>query len=156
MWSAIIPQRLDNAYRGQLAALWIFGAILLLKTGVALGTIFNGRAAAQSADGVPLQTFGAAGADAVITLFALWGLSQLIVSVIGALALVRYRAMVPLMFVLLLAYQIASRFVLSGRPIVAAGPHPGTYVNLALLVALIVGVVLSALPRANLPNRSTV
>ena len=107
-----------------------------MKTAIALGAIFNGRGAAGSADGIPLDTFGAAGADAVLSLFAIWGLSQLVFSVIGVLTLVRYRALVPFMFALLLLEHLARRWIQLVRPIVRTGLSPGMYINLALLALM--------------------
>jgi hypothetical protein len=66
----ILPQRIDNTCRGHPLAVWLFVPVVVLKTGIALGTVFNGRGAAQSADGIPLDSFGASGAEAVLTLFA--------------------------------------------------------------------------------------
>ena len=57
---------------------------------------------ASSADGIPLHTFTPAGAQAVVSLFAIWGLAQLIICLLCILALVRYRSIIPFMFVLLL------------------------------------------------------
>ena len=47
MLNKILPQRIDNTYRGHRLALWLFIPLLLMKTAIALGTIFNGRNAAQ-------------------------------------------------------------------------------------------------------------
>jgi hypothetical protein len=152
--TAILPQRIDNAYRGHVLALWLFVPVLLMKTGIALGTIFNGRAAAQSADGLPLDSFGAGGAQAVLALFAIWGLSQLVISVFGVLALVRYRAMVPLMFVLLLLEHLARKGILLWKPIARTGTSPSISINLALLVLMIAGLALSLWSRADVPSRA--
>ncbi len=143
MLDRLLPRRLDNAYRGQHLALWLFGLVLAVKTGIALGTIFNGRSAAQSADGIPLAGFGPAGAEAVLTIFALWGLAQLVFSVFGVLALVRYRAMIPLMYVLLLLEHLARRWILLAKPLAREGTPPGLYINLALLGVMVAGLVLS-------------
>lgn len=93
MLERLLPHVIDNTYRGHALGLWLFALVVVAKTGIALGTIFNGRGAAQSADGIPLDSFGAGGADAVVALFAIWGLLQLVFSVLGVLALTRYRAM---------------------------------------------------------------
>lgn len=143
MLARILPRRIDNDYRGHRLALWLFVPVLLVKTGIALGTIFNGRNAAQSADGIPLDSFGSAGAQAVVALFAIWGLSQLVSSVFGVLALTRYRAMIPLMYVVLLLEHLARRWLLVVKPIVRTGTPPGLYINLALLLLMIVGLALS-------------
>ena len=151
MLSRILPPRIDNAYRGHPLALWLFVPVVLSKTAIALGTIFNGRRAAQSADGIPLDSFGAAGAEAVLALLAIWGLSQLVFSVLGVLALARYRAMIPLVFVLLLLEHLARKWILLVKPIARAGTPPGIYINLGLLVLMILGLVLSLCRRADLP-----
>jgi hypothetical protein len=139
----VLPSRIDNAYSGHALAVWLLGAVVVVKTGIALGTIFNGRTAAQSADGIPLDSFGAGGAAAVVALFAIWGVAQLVLSVLGVLALARYRAMIPLVFVLLLAEHLARKWVLLVKPIVRSGTAPGTYINLVVIVLMIVGLVLS-------------
>ena len=147
----IFPQRIDNTYRGHPLALWLFMPVVVMKTGIALGTIFNGRGAAQGADGIPLDRFGASGAEAVVALFAIWGLSQLVFSVLGVLALTRYRGMIPFMFVLLLIEHLARRWILLVKPIARTGTPPGIYINLVLLVLMIVGLALSLRSRADLP-----
>ena len=139
----VLPESLDNRFRGRVGALWLFVPVLIVKTGIALGTIFNGRAAAQSADGIPLDRFGADGAQAVVALFAIWGLAQLVLCGLGVLALVRYRAMVPLLFLLLLLEQLARKGILMVQPIPRAGTAPGGAINLALLAIMAVGVALS-------------
>ena len=151
MLNQIFPQRIDNTYRGHPIAIWLFVPVVVVKTGIALGTIFNGRGVAQSADGIPLDSFGASGAAAVVALFAIWGLSQLVFSVLGVVVLTRYRAMIPLMFVLLLLEHLARRWILLVKPIARTGTPPGLYMNLVLLVLMIVGLALSLRSRADLP-----
>jgi hypothetical protein len=147
----ILPRSLDNTYRGHPLAVWCFIPVVVLKTGIALSSIFNGRNAAQLADGIPLDRFGAGGAEAVVALFAIWGLAQLVVSVFGVLAIARYRAMIPLMFVLLLLEHLAKKWILLVKPIARTGTPTGSYVNLAILVLMIVGLALSLWRRSDLP-----
>ena len=149
-----LPRRLDNDYPVRRLALWLFAPVIVMKTGIALSTIFNGRVAAESADGLPLASFGAAGAGAVVTLFALWGVAQLVIVAFGVLALTRYRAMVPLMFVLLLFEWLGRKAVLLAMPIARTGAGPGQYVNLALLALITVGLALSLWRRADVPLQS--
>lgn len=151
MLNRVLPQRIDNTYLGHPLAVWLLGAVVLMKTGIALGTIFNGRAAAQSADGIPLASFGAEGAQAVVALFAIWGLAQLTISVFGVLALTRYRAMIPFMFLLLLSEHLVRKLVLWWKPIARTGTPPGPYINLVLVTLMVVGLVLSLRSRADLP-----
>lgn len=70
MLDRLLPKRIDNAYRGHKLALWLLAALVLMKGGIGLGTIFNGHSAATSADGIPLDTFTPAGAQAFLALLA--------------------------------------------------------------------------------------
>ena len=125
---------------------------MLVKTGIALGTIFNGRTAAQTADGIPIDSFGAGGAETVLALFAIWGLSQLVFSLLGVLSLTRYRALIPFMFVLLLCEHLARKWILMVKPIARTGTPPGSYINLALVALMVVGLALSLRSRADAPS----
>lgn len=152
MLDQILPRRIDNTYRGHPLAVWLFLSVVVVKMGIALGTIFNGRAAAQRADGIPLDSFGAAGAQAVVALFAIWGLAQLVLGLLGVLALLRYRAMIPFLFVVLLLEHLVRKWILLVKPIARTGTPAGPYINLALLALMIVGLALSLRSRT-LANR---
>ena len=123
-----------------------------LKTGVGLGTLFNGHNAASSADGIPLDTFTPAGVRTVVTLFALWGLSQLMICLLGVLVLVRYRAMVPVMFALFLLEHLGRTAILQIMPIDTRGSPPGHFINLALLAIMIAGLALSLWDKGDHPR----
>jgi hypothetical protein len=72
-------------------------------------------------------------------------------SVLGVLALTRYRAMIPFLFVLFLLEHLARRWILLVKPIARTGTPPGIYINLVILVLTIVGLALSLWSRADLP-----
>jgi hypothetical protein len=143
MLSRLLPKRVDNTYGGYRVALWLLAVVLVMKAGIGLGSIFNGREAAGSADGIPLDTFAPAGAQAVVTLFALLGISNLMLCLMGTLVLVRYRALVPLMFGLFLLEHVSRKLALVILPIERTGAAPGFYVNLVILGVLILGLGLS-------------
>ena len=148
MQNRILPRQIGNDYRGHKLAPWLFGAVILVKLGISLGTIFNGHEAASSADGIPLDTFTPAGAQAVISLFAIWGIAQLVICLLCILALVRYRGMIPLLFALLLLEYVGKRVVLYFLPIARTGTPPGSMINLVLLGVMIIGLALSLQSRA--------
>ena len=149
MLSTLLPARADNTYRGHKVALWLLGLFLLSKVGIGLGSIFNGRVAAGTADGIPIDAFTPAGAQAVVSLFALLGISSLVLCLVGCLVLLRYRALVPLMFSLLLLEHLSRKLALFILPIERTS-SPGTTVNLVLLAALILGLALSLWGRSKL------
>ena len=143
MFELILPRQIDNTYHGHWLALWLLGALIVMKAGIGLGTIFNGRSAAIDADGIPLDTFTPAGAGAFLAIFATWGVSQVILNLIGALVLVRYRAMVPFMFALLLLEHLGRKLVFVFLPIARSESAPGFYINLVIVAVMIAGLVLS-------------
>ena len=54
---------------------------------------------AGSIASVTLDSFTDGGANTVITVFALWGLSQLIIGLIYVIVIWRYQSLIPLMYV---------------------------------------------------------
>ena len=143
MLNQFLPPQIDNTYRGHKLALWLFGLIVLMKVAMSVNSIFNGRVVASSADGIPLDTFTPAGAQAVVSLFAAWGLGQLMICLLCILVLVRYRAWIPFMFALLLVEHLGRRLIFWVMPIVRTGSSPGFAINLVLLALMILGLVLS-------------
>src|SRR5512132_680262 len=121
MLQRLLPQRIDNTFHGHRLALWLFGVVVLVKGAIGFGTIFNGGSAATSADGIALDTFSPAGAQAFVSLLAAWGLSQLMLNLIGLLVLVRYRALVPFMFAMLLLEHLCRRLIFWVLPIASTG-----------------------------------
>ncbi|HMK31497.1 MAG TPA: hypothetical protein VK473_17575 [Terriglobales bacterium] len=149
MLDRLLPRQADNAYRGFKLAIWLFAIVVLLKGMISLNSIFNGRAVASRADGIPLDTFTPACAQMVVSNFALWGLAQLMICLLCAVVLIRYRALIPLMFTVLLLEQLTRRLILQVMPIVRTGRPPGFFVNFALLATMIVGLALSLWSRGS-------
>jgi hypothetical protein len=143
MLSKLLPRSIDNSYGGHKLALWLLAIVVLVKGAIGVNSIFNGYVVATSADGIPLDTFTPAGAKAVIAFLALWGLSHLIFSLLGVLALFRYRAMVPLIFFLLLLEHLGRKLVLLVMPIAKMGPTPVFSINVVLIGLMVVGLALS-------------
>jgi hypothetical protein len=139
----LLPRQADNNYHGHKAALWLLGLFLLMKVGIAIGSIFNGHDAASVADGIPLDTFTPAGAHAIVTLFALLGIAILMMCLMGILVLFRYRALVPLMFAIFILEHLSRKLALLLLPIEREGGSSGSIVNLVILVILVAGLGLS-------------
>ena len=141
----LLPERIDNTHRGHKLALWLFGLVVAMKTAIGFGTLFNGRDGAVNADGFALDSFSPAGADAFVSLFAAWGLAQVTIGSLCLLALLRYRALVPFMFVLLLTEHLCRKLIFVVLPIARVGTEsaPGFYINLAIVALMVIGLVLA-------------
>ena len=143
MFDRLLPRQVDNTYHGYKPALWLFALLVLMKSVMSVNSIFMGRYVASSADGIPLDTYTPAGARAVVSMFAAFGLSQLVICLVGVLVLVRYRALIPFMFTLLLLEHLGRRLIFQFMPIDRAGRPPSIFVNLLLVALMVVGLALS-------------
>ena len=143
MINHFLPRQADNTYPGRKLALWIFTLVLLMLAAMSVNSIFNGHSIAVNADGLPLDTYTPAGAQAVVSFYAIWGVTQLVIVLFGVIALVRYRALVPLVLALLLLEQLLLRVIDYFLPI--AKPHgvPASWFVILLLALMVLGLVLS-------------
>lgn len=146
----LFPARLDNTYQGSKIALWILGLLIAVRTMQSVMILVNVYSIAQSADGIPLETYPAAAAQTIVALFTLSAVNRLVISLICVVVLVRYRRAVPLMFLLLLATYTAGQLVGRVIPIVRVGQPPAVVMNLTLLGLTIIGLVLSLWKRRTL------
>jgi len=137
----LFPMRLDNeGYRGHVAALWLFGLFLLLRLIMGVNGAINTTAIAAG-DGLRLDD---GGRETILLLFRNLSLSNLPLVAIGAVALWRWRAMVPFLYLVLLADQVVRRLAALANPIARTdAASVGIWINLALLALLLVGLALS-------------
>ena len=143
MFDRIFPKPIDNTYSGSKIALWLFGLIVFVHTLQGVMAIVNGHSIAQSADGIPLETYPAAAAQTILAIFMTASLRRLIISLICAVVLFRYRSAVPLMFVVLGLSYLGGQVIFQFVPIVRVGTPPGVTINLIMFGFTIVGLVLS-------------
>ena len=156
MFERIFPRQFDNVYRGYRVGLWLFVPILLLELTIGFNSMVATRLVATTADGIPLDRFGGGGAEMVISLFALMGLCRFLLALQGVLVLVRYRAMIPIMYLLFLMLHLGTKALDMLHPTAstgAASSQKGSLVIVSIIAMLLVGFVLSIL-RIGSPNRS--
>lgn len=140
-----MPPQFDNNFRGHKSAVWLFYLITAVTVGRSLVHIFALDGGAQSIATIPLDQFGEDGSRTVVSMFALWGLSQLLLAAIFVLVAVRYRSMIPLMYILILA-EYAGRIAIGmAKPLATLGTPPGAAANIVLILLSILGLVLSLL-----------
>lgn len=147
MLHQLLPPTVDNTYRGHPAALWLFGVLVFLKLVISVNSMVNGHSVASGADGMPLDTFATGAAQTVVSLFGLLGIATLILCVICIVVLVRYRALIPFMYAMLLLEFLARKLFLQAMPIPRVGASTGFHVTLVLLVLMLAGLALSLMKR---------
>jgi len=149
----LLPRQADNRFGGLRAALWLLGLLIFVKLAMSLNSIFNTRSVAAGADGIPLDSFGPAAAREVLLLFALMALGHLALTLTALVALLRYRALVPFVYLVLLAEHVARRAI--GLSYAAPGARltdVAWYVNYGLLGLFALGLALSLVPARPRPR----
>ena len=122
MLSRIFPKQIDD-YRGYQLAIWLLALFLVVKTfasvnAIGLNPLWTNREVLQGVERVPLDTFSTNAASAAIVLFAWWGVTALMFTVLGLIAVVRYRAMVPLIYLLTAINHIGQQVLADASPLV--------------------------------------
>lgn len=142
-WSALLPRHVDAAFEGPRWVLWVFGALTAVTLWRSQHHIFASDGGAQSIATIPLDSMTETGRAAVIGVFALWGLSQLLLALVQLAALIRWRGLIaPLLLVM--AAEYAGRMALGGfKPIPLDGAAPGGAINLPM-VAICLTLALAA------------
>jgi hypothetical protein len=147
MLARLFPRQADNRFEGLRPALWLLGFLIFIKLAMSLNSIVNTESVAVGADGIPLASYGPEAARQVLLLFALLSLDQLALALIALAALVRYRSLVPFIYLVLLAELLARRAI--GQSYARPGAQmtdTAWYVNYGLLTLLALGLVLSLIP----------
>lgn len=148
----LFPKQADNTYQGHQAAVWLFVPMVLLKLAMGLNVAglnpwISNRMVAETADGIPLESFGAEAASTVMFLFASWGLALFVLSLLGVVVLLRYRALIPMLYLLFSIEQFGRYWVAQTSPILRAAPSEGTtaglLINWGFMAVLAIGFALS-------------
>lgn len=144
----LFPKQVDNRFDGYRAALWLLGLYVALKLAMGVNSILNTATVAAGADGIPLDSFGPAAARQVLVLFALTSLGQLVLALVALAVLIRYRAMVPFIYLVLIGESLARRLIVQSYDVARPESTPvGWYINMGLIALLAIGLLLSLMPR---------
>jgi hypothetical protein len=143
MNNRLLPSSFDNNFDGHPASLWLFGLITTVTLGRSLTHIFLPDGGAQSIATVPLSQYSSGAESSVISVFALWGLSQLLIAIVMLIAALRYRSMVPLLYLFLVVEYSARICIGIFKPLETLQTPPGAIGNLVLFGAAMLGMFLS-------------
>ncbi len=140
--SIIFPKQIDNQFKGYKIALYAFYLLTAVTLWRSQHHLFAPDGGAQTIASIPLDTFTAQGSQAVIGVFGLWGLSQLIIGIIYLLVALRYRAMVPLMYVLMIVeYSFRAFYFPVAKSIPTTGIAPGAAINLPFVLFSVIMLI---------------
>lgn len=142
----LFPPRLDNEFPDNRIALWAFHGLTLVTLWRSLHHVLATDGGAQTIATIPLDRYDPAASATIIAMFALWGLAQLITALVMLLACVRYRSIIPLLWLLVLVEYAGRWLVLHAKPIATIGTAPGAIGNQLLPFVALFMLVLSLWP----------
>lgn len=128
-WRRLLPAKPDGP-RNLDGPFWMFVVVASVGSGRSLVHMLAPDGGAQSIAGIRVDVVGGSN---IIALFAQWGASQLILALIYWVVIVRYRALVPLMWLVVLGEQGLRLLAGHIRPLLVDKPPPGAYGTYVLL-----------------------
>ncbi|QZE14978.1 hypothetical protein K4L44_03890 [Halosquirtibacter laminarini] len=143
MLEKIFPKTVDNTYKGKKIALYFFFLITLITVTRSLIHMFASDGGAQSIATIPIDSYSTQATQTVILIFSLWGLSQLIMGIFYGVVSIRYRSLVPLMYIFLFIEYLMRLILGMMKPIITTGTAPGGVANYVMIVFSLIMFILS-------------
>jgi hypothetical protein len=136
----ILPERIDNIFRGNRFSAIAFLLLTVISVARSLIHVFAPDGGAQSIATIDLNVEGA---STIIGIFAQWGLSQLLMAGFFLVVYVRYKSLIPLMYILIIVENAARIVVGFLKPIETLGTAPGGIGSLLIVPLAILLFVFS-------------
>ena len=134
----LLPAVVDNNFRGIKLSQYAFLLLTAATLVRSLIHVFAPDGGAQSIATIPLASYSSDAAAAVVLMFSLWGLSQLLMGVVYLVVYIRYKSLISAMYVLMIV-EYAMRIVIGQmKPIVTSGTAPGSIGNWIMVPVCIV------------------
>lgn len=129
-FQTLLPKKADNEFPGIILPLVVFTALTLVGIARSLIHLFAPDGGAGSIAGMDLSVEGASG---IIFAFGLWGSSQLLLGLLQVLVILRYRSLVPMMYLLLILEFILRMLIGLIKPVNFQNTPPGAVGNWMIL-----------------------
>jgi hypothetical protein len=140
IFETLLPAKIDNVIRGTKIPFYIFSLYAIVSTVRSCIHLLSSDGGAGTIAGMDLSV---AGADGIIFAFALWGSSQLLFALIQLLVVIRYRSLIPFMWLMLALEVLLRELVGKMKPVTFAHTPPGAIGNQIILPLAVVMVVWS-------------
>lgn len=139
----LFPNRIDNDYKGNKAPMYLFYLVTAFTVIRSIIHLVSPDGGAQSIATIPLHLYSKDASDTIIHMFAEWGLSQLLLGILYIVVLIKYKSLIPLMY-LFLVIEYSSRLLLGFyKPFELEGHAPGGVGNYILVPLFILMFILS-------------
>ena len=136
----MFPKQVDNNFQGYTIAAIIFLLVTIFTIARSCIHILAPDGGAGSIAGIDVSV---AGGSNVVSTFALWGLSQLLMGIVYLVVFFRYKSLIPFMYLLILA-EYSVRIVIGFiKPLIVIHTPPGAIGDYILIPLAILMLILS-------------
>ncbi|MGY5876541.1 MAG: hypothetical protein RTU30_12405 [Candidatus Thorarchaeota archaeon] len=130
MLEKILPEQINNDFTGYKFTAYAFLVITILTVARSLAHMFLPDGGAESIATIDLNVEGA---GIIIGIFAQWGLSQLLMAGLYIVVYVRYKSLIPLMYIIIIVEYVGRIGMGLLKPIETMGRAPGATWNLIII-----------------------
>jgi len=139
-YSRMFPRQVDNNLYGYRIAAIIFLLITIVTIARSCVHILAPDGGAASIAGINVSVEGGSN---IVSLFALWGLSQLLMGFVYLVVYLRYKSLIPFMYLLLLM-EYSGRIVIGFiKPLEVSHAPPGAIGDYVMVPLAILMLILS-------------
>lgn len=137
----LLPDNPAN-YAGMDWVIWYTAVFAVITTARSLIHVFLPDGGAQSIAGINIHVEGGRN---LVTLFAQWGLMQLLMAAVVWVAVIHYQGLLPLVLLLSLIENVGRIGIGFYKPLDVEKPPPGAYGSYLYAVTLIPALICSLL-----------
>ena len=134
----IIPDTIENRIPNNKFVYYFTWLLVAFNFFRSLEHIFNEDGGAESIAGIPLESYSSEAASNIISIFAQWGFSQLVLACILLLVVLKMREFIPLMLLIIALENILRGAVGLYKPLILGDAPPGAVSPIIGLVTLAV------------------
>ena len=133
----VFPKQLDNSFRGNRIAVVIFALITVFTLVRSCIHIFAPDGGASSIAGINTSVEGGSN---VISMFAFWGLAQLLMGLVYLAVFFRYKSLIPFMYMLIIIEYSGRVLIGMVKPLIVSHTPPGAigdYILIPLAIMML-------------------
>ena len=152
MLEKILPEKIDNNFPGYKFAAYAFLVITISTIARSLAHMFLPDGGAGSIATIDISVEGGV---TIIGMFAQWGLSQLLMAGLYVIVFVRYKSLIPLMYLIIFTEYAGRIGIGLLKPIETVGTAPGgiggSFIMASLALIFFIFSMLS--PKQNIESK---
>lgn len=130
MLEKILPEQINNEFPGYKFSVYAFLAFAIMTVARSLAHMFLPDGGAGSIATIDLSVEGA---EIIVSIFAQWGFSQVLMGIFYFIVYFRYKSLIPLMYIIIITEYIGRIGMGLLKPLETMGTAPGAVGNFIII-----------------------